>query len=360
MSAATIIALDAMGGDLAPAMVIDGAARALRHLPDLRFLLFGDQERLKPLVAQHPQAAGAFEIRHAAQAIGAGDKPSQALRKSPQSSMRLAIEAVRDGQAGGVVSAGNTGALLALGMFVLKTQPGVYRPAMVSYFPTMRGESALLDLGANVDCDARNLVQFAILGAGFVRSVLGVERPTVGLLNVGAEAGKGHEEVRAADQILRQNKFGFEYHGFVEGDDIGAGTVDVVVTDGFTGNAVLKATEGTAKLISSFLNLAFRRSWVSMLGYLIARPALESLRLKLDPRQYNGAMFVGLNGVVVKSHGGTDAEGFSSAITVAADMIKGDFNERIHADLDVFDHRPDAGAPQAESAQPGSATAGLA
>lgn len=334
-----MIALDVMGGDHAPAMAIDGAALALERLPHTRFLLFGDQARLDPLVARHPKLRAHAEVRHAAQVIGAGDKPSQALRRSAQSSMRLAIEAVRDGDAAGAVSAGNTGALLALGMFVLKTQPGIDRPAMVSYFPTSRGESAMLDLGANVQCDSRNLVQFAILGAGFARSVLGVERPLVGLLNIGAEELKGNDAVREAAQILRESKFGFDFHGFVEGDDIGAGTVDVVVTDGFTGNVALKVTEGTAKLIASFLSQAFRRSIFSKLGYLLAKPALEALRAKLDPRQYNGALFVGLNGVLVKSHGGTDAQGFASAITVAADMIKGDFNERIHADLDVFDHR---------------------
>ncbi len=339
-----MIALDVMGGDHAPDMAIDGAALALPRLPHTRFLLFGDQARLEPLLKRHPKLAHQAEIRHAANVIGAGDKPSQALRKSAQSSMRLAIEAVRDGQAAGAVSAGNTGALLALGMFVLKTQPGIDRPAMVSYFPTSRGESAMLDLGANVQCDSRNLVQFAILGAGFARSVLGVERPVVGLLNIGAEDLKGNDAVREAAQILRESKFGFDFHGFVEGDDIGAGTVDVVVTDGFTGNVALKVTEGTARLIASFLQLAFRRSVFSKIGYLLAKPALDSLRAKLDPRQYNGAMFVGLNGVLVKSHGGTDAQGFASAISVAADMVKGDFNERIHADLDAFDHREAAPA----------------
>lgn len=342
MSADLVLALDAMGGDSAPDMVIEGAAIAHKRMPHLRFQMFGDQDRIRALLARHPKLAGAVEIRHATQMILPGDKPSQALRKSPQSSMRLAIEAVRDGAAAGVVSAGNTGALMALGRFVLKMQTGIDRPAMITYFPTVRGESAMCDLGANTECDARNLVQFAIMGAGFARSVLGVERPTVGLLNVGAEEQKGVEAVRTAGHILREAKFGFDFHGFVEGDDIGAGTVDVVVTDGFTGNAVLKATEGTAKLISSFLNTAFRRSWVSMLGCLLAKPALDALRAKLDPRQYNGALFLGLNGVVVKSHGGTDGEGFASAIAVAADMVKGDFNERIHADLDVFDHRETA------------------
>jgi glycerol-3-phosphate acyltransferase PlsX len=353
MSAEMVIALDAMGGDHAPEMVIDGAALALGRMTALRFQLFGDAARVTPLLERHPRLREAVEVHHVEYAIASTDKPSQALRR--KSSMRLAIEAVRDGHAAGVVSAGNTGALMALSKFVLKMQPGVDRPAMVSYFLTARGESALLDLGANVECDARNLVQFAILGAAFARSVLGVERPSVGLLNVGAEEFKGRDEVRAAAQVLRESRFGFDFHGFVEGDDIGAGTVDVVVTDGFTGNAVLKATEGTAKLISSFLGLAFRRSWVSKLGYALAKPALDSLRAKLDPRQYNGALFLGLNGVAVKSHGGTDGEGFASAISVAADMVRGDFNERIHADLDVFDHRVVPG--EAPAPMPGAISA---
>ena len=333
MISAITIALDAMGGDHAPGSVISGAAMAHRRLPRLRFLLFGDEARVGPLLAAHPKLADAVEIRHTPEAIDNGDKPSQALRRGAKSSMRLAIDSVRDGAASGIVSAGNTGALMAMSKFVLKTQPGISRPAMISYFPTMRGESAMIDLGANLECDAGNLVEFAVMGAGFARSVLGVPRPTVGLLNVGIEEAKGNEAVRAAGQILRESEFGFEFHGFVEGDDIGAGTVDVFVTDGFTGNAVIKTAEGTARLVLEYLGTALRRSWVSRLGYLLARPALDVLRARLDVRQYNGALFLGLNGVVVKSHGGMDAEGFAAAISVAVDMVRGDFNERIHADL---------------------------
>lgn len=326
-----------MGGDHAPEIVIQGASIAHRRLPTVRFLLFGDEARLAPLLKADPKLAAVAEVRHTPVAITADDKPAQALRKGGQSSMRLAIDAVRDGHAAGMVSAGNTGALMAMAKVVLRTQPGIDRPAMIQYFPTMRGESALLDLGANVECDAKNLVQFAIMGAGFARSVLGVEKPTVGLLNVGAEELKGHDTVREAAKILREtNNLDFVFHGFVEGDDIGAGTVDVFVTDGFTGNAVLKATEGTAKLVVTFLRAALKRSWASKLGYLLAKPALDALRAKLDPRLYNGALFLGLNGVVVKSHGGTDGEGFASAISVAADMVRGDFNERIHADLELM------------------------
>ena len=349
MTQSISIALDAMGGDHAPAMVVDGAAAAHRRVPNLRTLLFGDEERLGPLVAAHRALAGAAEIRHAPEAVAADEKPGQALRHGAQSSMRLAIDTVRAGEAAAVVSAGNTGALMAMSKFVLKTQPGIDRPGMISYFPTVRGESAMIDLGANVECSAENLVQFAIMGAGFARCVLGVLRPTVGLLNVGVEELKGHDIVRAAGQILREGTFGFDFHGFVEGDDIGKGTVDVFVADGFTGNAVLKATEGTARMVTTYLAAAFRRSWVSRLGYLLARPALDALHDKLDPRQYNGALFLGLNGVSVKSHGGTDAEGFASAITVAADMARGDFNERIHADLEGL-HPPGPLVAKAEAA----------
>lgn len=334
VTAAITIALDAMGGDHAPGSVVGGAAIAYRRLPAIGFLLFGDEAKLAPLLEQQPKLREAVEIRHTPDAIGNGDRPSQALRRGTRSSMRLAIDAVQTGEAAGVVSAGNTGALMAMSKVVLKTQPGIDRPAMISYFPTVRGESAMVDLGASLKCDARNLVEFAIMGAGFARSVLGLERPTVGLLNVGIEEAKGNETVRAAGQTLRESEFGFEFHGFVEGNDVGAGTVDVFVTDGFTGNAVIKTTEGTALLISTYLTAAFRRSWVSRLGYLLAKPALDALRDKLDARQYNGALFLGLNGVVVKSHGGTDDEGFASAISVAADMVRGDFNERIHADLE--------------------------
>lgn len=347
-----MIALDAMGGDLAPESVVDGAAIAHRRLPTVRFLAYGDEARLRALIGSRGDLGESVEIRHAPEAIANDERPSLALRRGAQSSMRLAIDAVRDGDAAGVVSAGNTGALMAMSKVVLKTRQGISRPAMISYFPTVRGESAMLDLGANLQCDARNLVEFAIMGAGFARSVLGVERPTVGLLNVGIEEAKGNDAVRAAGRTMRELDLAFEFQGFVEGDDIGAGTVDVFVTDGFTGNAVLKTTEGTALLISTFLNAAFRRSWVSRLGYLLAKPALDALRAKLDTRQYNGAMFLGLTGIVVKSHGGADAEGFASAISVAVDMVRGDFNDRIHSDLQLVYEPP---VVQPNGGQPASA-----
>ncbi|HSE77693.1 MAG TPA: phosphate acyltransferase PlsX [Alphaproteobacteria bacterium] len=333
MAAGLTIALDAMGGDNAPQMVIQGANIALRRLPQIEFILIGDEARLLPLLRRKSKLAGRYRIEHTDQVVTNDMKPSAALRSARRSSMRLAIDAVDDGRAAGAVSAGNTGALMALAKFVLRTLPGIDRPAIASFFPTLRGESVMLDLGANVDCDANNLVQFAVMGDVFARTVLGLQEPTIGLLNVGSEDMKGHEELRAAAALLRASNVPLRFQGFVEGDDITAGTVDVVVTDGFTGNVALKTAEGTAKLYSEFLRGAFQASWLARLGYLLARGALAKVRSRTDPRRYNGAMFVGLNGIVVKSHGGTDATGFANAIHVAADMAQNRFNDKIRDEL---------------------------
>jgi glycerol-3-phosphate acyltransferase PlsX len=247
--------------------------------------------------------------------------------------MWLAVKAVHDGDAHGVVSAGNTGALMAVSKFVLRMAPGIDRPALACFHPTERGESVMLDLGANVVCDANNLVEFAIMGEVFARIVLGVEEPTVGLLNVGSEEMKGNDAVRGAAATLRDGHLSLKFHGFVEGNDITKGTVDVVVADGFSGNIALKATEGTANLYRRFLREAFSSSWVAQLGYLLARPALNKVKMRTDPRRYNGAMLLGLNGITVKSHGGTDAEGFANAIGVAVDLVKQGFNDRIKEEL---------------------------
>lgn len=320
MNGSIAIALDAMGGDRAPDMVVKGANIARQRFPQVRFLLFGDQGRVRPLLDRLPKLRKVSSVHHADQTIGAHDKPSAALRSGRASSMRLAIDAVREGLASGVVSAGNTGALMAIAKFVLKTMPGIDRPAIASFFPTLRGESVMLDLGANVQCDANNLVQFAVMGEVFARTVLGIADPTIGLLNVGSEDLKGHEAVREASAVLRSANLPGRFHGFVEGDDIAKGTVDVIVTDGFTGNIALKTIEGTARLYAEFLRQSFRSSLLSRLGYLLARPALNTLRARTDPRRYNGAIFLGLNGIAVKSHGGTDAFGFANAIGVAVDM----------------------------------------
>ena len=327
------IALDAMGGDRAPGMVIDGVNLARRRFPEIRYLLFGDQAQLEPLLAKNAALREVCEIRHTTESVANADKPSVALRSGRKSSMRLAIDAVDSGEAAGVVSAGNTGALMAMAKVVLRMIPGIDRPAIGSYFPTLRGESVMLDLGANVECDADNLVQFAVMGEVFARIVLGVSKPSIGLLNVGSEEQKGHDEVRAAAAMLRATDLPIHFHGFVEGDDITAGTVDVVVTDGFTGNIALKTAEGTVKLYSGYMKGAIESSLMAKIGYLFARHAFQKVRHRIDPRRYNGAMFLGLNGVVVKSHGGTDALGFANAVGVAIDMASNDFSAKIRDEI---------------------------
>jgi glycerol-3-phosphate acyltransferase PlsX len=329
-----VIALDAMGGDRAPEVVVEGAEIARERFPDIRFLMFGDQPRLEMLVQSHPKLAAVTDYRHTTEVVSNEDKPSIALRSARESSMRLAINAVRDGDASCVVSAGNTGALMAIAKFVLKTLPGITRPAITTYYPTMRGESCMLDLGANVQCDAENLVQFAVMGEVFARTVLGIDKPTIGLLNVGVEALKGRDEVREAAAILNETPLPIEFMGFVEGDDIPAGTVDVIVTDGFTGNVALKTAEGMTKLYTSFLKDAFRSSFAAKVGYLFIRRALDNLRQRTDPRKYNGAMLLGLNGIVIKSHGGTDSVGFANAIGVGVDMTQHGFIDKIKQDFE--------------------------
>jgi glycerol-3-phosphate acyltransferase PlsX len=327
------IALDAMGGDHAPAMVLHGADLALERHPQARFLLFGEESRMAPVMARLPRLAGMATVHHTSEMVQNDDKPSQALRAGRQTSMRMAIEAVADGRADGIVSAGNTGALMAIAKFVLKTLPGIDRPAIATFFPTTRGETVMLDLGANIECDAENLVQFALMGDVFARTVLGLVEPTVGLLNVGSEDLKGNDAVRGAAARLRGGLTPIRFHGFVEGNDIMAGTVDVVVTDGFTGNVALKTAEGTAKMFSQSLRAAFGASPLAKLGYLLARGALKKMQARIDPRRYNGAMFLGLRGIAVKSHGSTDAFGFANAISVAIDLKLGGFLDKIRTEL---------------------------
>src|SRR5579863_2294459 len=322
-----------MGGDHAPAMVIAGLEIAAERHPGARFLLVGDEAQVTPLLARHRRAAAACTVRHAPDVIGNDMKPTAALR-ARQASMRIAIDAVAAGEAEGVVSAGNTGALLALAKIVIKSLPGIDRPAMAAIGPSARGDVVMLDLGANVTCDTRNLVEFAVMGDVFARTVLGLTAPTIGLLNVGSEELKGDDRIRAAADVLRQSAIGKQFYGFVEGHDIAAGTTDVVVTDGFTGNVALKTGEGALKLIGELLRQVFRSSWAAKLAYLLLRPSLDRLREWLDPRRYNGAVMLGLNGVVVKSHGGTDAEGFAHAVDVAMDMVENRFNDRIREDLE--------------------------
>jgi len=326
------LAIDAMGGDHAPEMVIGGLALAAERHPAARFLLIGDEQRLAPMLRRQKRAAAHCTVRHAPEAIPGDLKPTAALRLRG-ASMRVAIDSVAAGESAGVVSAGNTGALLALAKIVLKTLPGIDRPAMAGISPSARGDLVMLDLGANVACDARNLVEFAVMGDVFARTVLGLPAPTIGLLNVGAEEMKGDERVRQAADVLRESYLAAQFHGFVEGHDIAAGTTDVIVTDGFTGNVALKTGEGALKLISSLLRQVFASSLAARLGYLLARAGLDRLREWLDPRRYNGAVMLGLNGVVVKSHGGADAYGFAHAIDVGMDMVVHHFNERMREGL---------------------------
>jgi len=327
------IALDAMGGDHAPQVVIAGADMARERFPDLRFLLYGDEDQLRRLLQSRPELMAQATIEHTPDQVGGDAKPSQVLRHGRKTSMGLAVDAVKDGRAGAAVSAGNTGALMALSKFVLKTLPGIERPAIASLMPTRRSAAVFLDLGANAECDAANLVQFAVMGEVFARAVLGIAKPTVGLLNVGTEEVKGHDTIREAAAALKAIDLPIEFRGFVEGTDVTSGKVDVVVTDGFTGNVALKVAEGTVALYSQFLREAFKSSLFAKLGYYLARPALQLARQRLDPRRYNGAMFLGLNGIVVKSHGGTDALGFANAIGVAVDLVLQGTNERITTEL---------------------------
>jgi len=340
MSDSITIAIDAMGGDRAPAMVLRGADIALERHPGAQFLLFGDDAQITPLLATLPRLAEAAHVHHTDEAVADDAKPSQALRGGRRSSMRLAIDAVKDGRADGVVSAGNTGALMAIAKFVLKTLPGIDRPAIATIFPTRRGESVMLDLGANVECDAENLVQFALMGDVFARTVLGLVQPSVGLLNVGSEDLKGNDAVRSAGARLRGGTTPIRFHGFIEGDDIAAGTVDVIVTDGFTGNITLKAIEGVAKLFSESLRASFHHSLSARIGYVFARGALKKFAARLDPRRHNGAMFLGLAGIAVKSHGSTDAFGFANAISVAADLKLNGFLQKISDEVARLNRAP--------------------
>jgi glycerol-3-phosphate acyltransferase PlsX len=335
MSDKVRIALDAMGGDVGAPIVIPGAELSLRRHPDIEFLLFGDAVVLQPLVDMHPLLKAAACIVHTDMAIKMDDKPSKAVRAGRwKSSMALAIDAVKHGSADAAVSAGNTGAWMAMATFKLRTITGIDRPALAALWPTLRGESVVLDVGASIGADARHLVDLAVMGSAMARVLFDLERPTVGLLNIGVEEVKGLEAVREAGQILRDAQLpGLAYAGFVEGTDIGEGTVDVVVTEGFAGNIALKTAEGTARQIASYLRSAMTRTWRAKLGYLLARPAFAMLGEKMDPRKANGGIFLGLNGIVIKSHGGTDAEGFAAAIDIGYDMVRHGLRAKIEEAL---------------------------
>jgi phosphate acyltransferase len=332
---AFVLSLDAMGGDSAPHIVIEGAVKALADGLNCSYLVFGDEQRVSPLIKSHPQYKHAFNLIHTDEVITNDMKAATAIRALKASSMRLAIEAVAKRDASAVISAGNTGAYMALSKLHLKTFKGIDRPAIATFIPTLKGRTLVMDLGANVECTAENLAQFAILGHVFGQRLLGKKKPSVGLLNIGTEDVKGNIFVQEAAQILKEMPH-INFHGFVEGDDITAGTTDIVVTDGFTGNVALKTLEGSARLIQKMLEESLRQSWRGKLGYLIAKPAFQHLKKRIDPRLYNGALFLGLQGVAVKSHGGTDAIGFANAIRVAASLAADAASGQIAADLDHF------------------------
>ena len=318
------IALDAMGGDHGPSVVLPGADISLTRHPDIEFRLYGDRAVIEPIVEGLPRLKANAKLVHTDVSIRMDDKPSQALRHGRwKSSMWLAIDAVKKGEADASISAGNTGALMAMARFNLKTIKGIERPAIAALWPTLKGESVVLDVGASIGADEEHLINLAAMGSAMARVLFDIERPTVGLLNVGAEEIKGLEAVREAGQRLREGNFPyFDYIGFVEGDDIGKGAADVVVTEGFAGNIALKTAEGTARQFAQYLKDAMARTLAARLGYLLARHAFRTLREKMDPRKANGGVFLGLNGIVIKSHGGTDAEGFAAAVDMGYDMFR--------------------------------------
>ncbi|HEX8215254.1 MAG TPA: phosphate acyltransferase PlsX [Allosphingosinicella sp.] len=343
------IAIDAMGGDSGPAVMLAGAERAYKRRQDLRFLLFGDKTRIRAELEGIPGLGEVTEIVHCDDVIGPSDKPSQAIRRAKTTSMGQAIAAVKAGEADAMVSGGNTGALMAMSKLALRTMPGIDRPALAALLPTLgQNDLVMLDLGANTESDTRNLVQFAVMGAAYSRVVLDLERPRVRLLNIGTEELKGTDQLKEAAAILRDADYlRMRFDGFTEGDKLSTGEVDVIVTDGFSGNIALKTAEGTARFVTDLLKRAFTSSVRSKIGFLISRPATELLRHHLDPNNHNGAVFLGLNGLIVKSHGNANAKGVANAIRVAARMVREDLTRKIIEDLDnISAHREREAAAQ--------------
>jgi glycerol-3-phosphate acyltransferase PlsX len=332
------IAIDAMGGDTGPAAMVAGMARARRKNAGLRFELFGDEALIAPELGRHHGLKDAVTVHHTTDAIDASEKPSQAIRRARTTSMGMAINAVKDGQADAALSGGNTGALMAMAKLALRTMPGIDRPALAALLPTL-GDSDLvmLDLGANTECDAQNLVQFAVMGSAYARTVLGLKKPRVKLLNIGTEELKGTDELKEAAALLRDADYlPMTFSGFTEGDQLSRGNIDVVVTDGFSGNIALKTAEGTARFVTDLLRRAFTSSLRSKAGFALSKPALHMLKVHLDPNNHNGAVFLGLNGLVVKSHGSANPKGVANAIGVAARMVGNDITRKIGEDLDEF------------------------
>jgi glycerol-3-phosphate acyltransferase PlsX len=332
------IAVDAMGGDEGLAVMLAGVARARRANDGMRFLLVGDETQIREGLKSHPNLSAASEIVHAPETVAGTEKPSQAIRRAKTTSMGLAINAVKVGDAGAAVSSGNTGALMAMSKLALRTLPGIDRPALAALLPSLGdNDLVMLDLGANTECDTQNLVQFAVMGAAYARSALELQRPRVALLNIGTEELKGTDEIKDAAALLREaTHLPMDFTGFIEGDRLSRGEVDVIVCDGFSGNIALKTAEGTARFVTDLLRRAFTSSLRSKLGFIISRPAAELLRHHLDPNNHNGAVFLGLNGLVVKSHGGANEVGVANAIGVAARMVRDNLTGRISEDLAEF------------------------
>ena len=339
-----------MGGDNAPRAVIHGAWLTLRAHKDVRFIFHGREEQISPLLGEFPELKTASTVRHAEQVIAMDEKPSQALRKGKgTSSMWMAIQAVKDGEANVAISGGNTGALMAMATFCLRPMQGISRPGIAAIWPTLRSQVIVLDMGATIGADAQQLVDYAILGSALARCLFHGNAPTVGLLNVGTEEVKGLDYIKEAGRVLAEaSGSGFTYHGFVEGDDIGKGTVDVVVTEGFVGNIALKTAEGTARQVGSYLRTALKSNLMSKIGALFATSALNALRKKMDPRTLNGGVFMGLNGIVIKSHGGTDEIGYHSALGLSYEMARSRLIDKIGDTMQRF---PMRAAPQAAPAE---------
>ena len=339
MTDSSFIAVDAMGGDKGLAVMLAGVARARHRFPDMRFLLVGDETAIREGLQSHPNLTASSEIVHAPEVVGSSEKAGVALRRAKKTSMGIAIDMVKQGRAGAAVSSGNTGALMAMAKLSLRMLPGIDRPALAAMLPTLGdNDVVVLDLGANTECDARNLMQFAVMGAAYARTNMDLASPRVALLNIGSEDQKGTDEIRDAATALREaTHLPLTFTGFIEGDRLSRGEVDVIVCDGFSGNIALKTAEGTARFVADLLKRAFRSSIRSKIGFLISKPATELLRHHLDPNIHNGAVFLGLNGIVVKSHGGATELGVATAIAAAAKMVRDDLTRRISEDLGNFE-----------------------
>lgn len=330
--ASLILSVDAMGGDAAPTVVLDGLKLFAAQRPNVMFEVHGRAEDITPGI----ESRGLMErctIFHHDDVVAMSEKPSAALRRAKTTSMWGAVQSVKAGRAGAAVSAGNTGALMAFSMMSLRKMDGVHRPAMTAIWPTIEGRSVVLDVGANLDADSDQLVTFAIMGEAYARAVTGKTKPTIGLLNIGSEDEKGRDTLKLAAERLRESELGLDFRGYIEGNDIAMGAVDVVVTDGFTGNVALKTAEGTARLVASYVREALTSGVISKVGAALASSGLKRLKEKMDPSNVNGGVLLGLNGVVVKSHGGTDAEGYATAVKLAADLAASRYMEEVAAGL---------------------------